>query len=80
VGEIIEADKCYFMVKCGQVETGGTISFQDAQPQIIDAMRQQRFSKLRAEFLQKELEQSTIGSLDAFVTEVLKALPQPVAS
>lgn len=80
VSDVIEAEQCFFLVKCGQVETGGTISFQDAQPQIIDAMRQQRFSKLRAEFLQKELEQSTIGSLDAFVTEVLKVLPPPLTA
>ena len=74
VSEIIESEKCFFIVKAGQVETGGAISFQEAQPQIVEAMRQERFMKLRADFLQKELEQSTIGSLDAFVTEVLKGI------
>ena len=75
--EIIESAKSFFLVKCGKVEGGDVVSFQEAQPQITNTLRQQRFGKLRGEFLQKELDQSTIGSLDAFVTEVLKEIPPP---
>jgi peptidyl-prolyl cis-trans isomerase SurA len=77
VSGIIETPDGFFIVKVGQVEGGDVVSFQDAQPEIIDRLRQERFTRLRADFLQKELEQSSLSSLDAFVTEVLKALPKP---
>ncbi len=80
VSEIIEAADSFFIVKVGQVEVGECVSFQDAQPSISNSLKQQRFAELRAEFLQKELKQSTLGSLDAFVTEVLKSIPPPAGS
>jgi hypothetical protein len=75
--EIIESADSFFIVRLGQVRGGENLSFQGAQPQITRRLRQQRFSLLRGEFLQKELKQSTIGSLDAFSAEVLKAIPVP---
>ncbi len=79
VSDIIEDSKSYFMVKCGQVEDGKVLSFQDAQPRMVDALKQQRFLRLRADFLQSELDRSTIGSLDAFMGKVLDAIPPPRA-
>ncbi len=77
VSEILEAEDGFFIVKLGRQEGGEEVSFVEAQPQIVEYLRQERFSRLRAEFLQGELERSTLGSLDAFVTEVLKAVPPP---
>ncbi len=77
VSGIIETPDGFFIVKLGRIEGGDVVSFQDAQPEIIDRLRQERFNRLRQDFLEKELEQSTFGSLDAFITEVLKALPKP---
>ncbi len=77
VSEIIE-DKAadgFFIVKAGQVEAANVVSFQDAQPDIVDNLRQQRFVKLRADFLQDELDKSTIGSLDDFMDIVMEAIP-----
>lgn len=72
---IIESGKCYFIVKVGKVEPGMEPSFQDAQPHIAETMKQQRFAKLRADFLQGELDKSTIGSLDDFMGQVMDAIP-----
>ncbi|RIK67831.1 MAG: hypothetical protein DCC65_04985 [Planctomycetota bacterium] len=79
VSEVIEdaESQSLFIVKCGRVEGGGVISFKDAQPDIIETLRQQRFVKLRADFLQAELEKSTIGSLDDFMIMVMDAIPSP---
>ena len=74
---IIESAGSFFIVKCGRVEGGTRESFQEAQPKIVGAIRQQKFLERRAAFLQEELERSTIGSLDTFVSQVLRAVPSP---
>lgn len=76
--DIIDAARSFFIVRVGAIEEASRLSFQDAQPEITNALRQQRFVKLRADFLQKELDRSTIGSLDAFVRAVLNAVPTQV--
>ena len=75
--EIIESAKSFFIVKAGTVEPGNVASFQDAQPRITMILKNRRFQELKAEFLQKELEQSTIGSLDDFVTQTMRSVPRP---
>lgn len=77
--ELIESARSFFIVKCGRVEGGQTLSFQEAQPKIVGEIRQQKFLERRAAFLQEELDRSTIGSLDAFVSQVLRAAPSPDA-
>jgi len=75
--DIIESEKSFFIVKAGKVEPGIVVSFQDAQPKITRILKNRRFQKLKAEFLQKELAQSTIGSLDDFVTQTMHSVPTP---
>jgi len=75
--DVLETPDGFFIIRLARLEGGTTQSFQDAQPQIAESLRQQRFNKLRADFLQRELERSTIGSLDAFVEEVLRTVPKP---
>ena len=77
VSEIIEAEKSFFIVKAGRVENTTTVSFADAQPQLMQRWRQERFIKLRGEFLQKRYSQAQVGSLDAFFQRVLAACPEP---
>ncbi len=76
-GDIIETAEGFFIVKVGRVEPAKLLTFDDAQPQIAITLRQRRFLKLRAEFLEGELRRSTISSLDEFVAEVLRAIPEP---
>lgn len=77
VSEIIEAAKSFFIVKVGRVEETKVTSFRDAQPDIIKALKNKRYQKLKAEFLQKELKRASIGSLDAFGNQVMRAIPRP---
>lgn len=77
VSGIIEASKAYFIVKVGKVREAKTQSFEDVQPEMVSAIRNQKFHRQKGEFLQRELEKSTIGSLDRFVAQVLASVPKP---
>lgn len=77
VSEVIEVEKSFFIVKANVVEQGKTTSFTDAQPEIMRKMRQERFIKLRGEFLQKRFAKSQVGSMDDFYRRVLAACPRP---
>jgi parvulin-like peptidyl-prolyl isomerase len=78
--DIIESGNSFFIVKPGKIEAGKVVTFQEAQPEIVNAIKQERFVKLRAEFLQGELEKSTLGSLEEFVNQVMRAVPSPTAA
>ena len=80
--EIIEAADSFFIVKVGRVEGGAVKSFQEAQPEIVRILKNRRFHKRRADFLQDQLQQSqaTIGDLDSFVAQLMNAVPRPSAS
>lgn len=75
--EAFEAARSFFIVRVGRIEGGTTKSFQDAQPEIVDKLQQERFIRLRREFLKQQLEDSTIGSLEEFVTAVIREVPGP---
>ncbi len=77
VSDIIKTDKGYFIVKLGKIEGGEVKSFRDAQPELIGLIKDHHFQRLRGEFLQKEFERSTMGSLDAFAAEAFQAAPRP---
>lgn len=77
VSEVIEVEKSFFIVKAHFVEFGKTTSFTDAQPEIMRKMRQERFIKLRGDFLQKRFAKSQVGSMDHFYRRVLAACPPP---
>ncbi len=75
--EPFEAARAFFIVKVGRIQGGASTSFQDAQPQIAERLRERRFARLRTEFLQKRLDHAHIGSLDDFFHQVLEAAPKP---
>lgn len=77
VSEIIETDDSFFIVKCGKVEGGVTTSFAEAQPQIVRAIKNRHFQKLKSEFLQRELRTANIGAIEPFFRRVLREAPQP---
>lgn len=75
--EIIHAANSFFIVRVGHIDPAEEMTFQQAQPKIVDTLRQERFIRLRTEFLQAELEKATIGSLEDFVTRVMRGIPKP---
>ena len=77
VSEIIETEDSFFIVKCGRIEGGVTTPLSEAQPDIIRAIKNDRFDTMKAEFLQKELAKANIGAIDPFFRHVLRRAPQP---
>lgn len=77
--EPFEASKAFFIVKVGRAEGGETTSFEEAQVSIKPRLREQRFARLRATFLQKRFDQSQVRQeeLDVFFRDVIDAAPRP---
>lgn len=80
ISGIIEASKAFFIIKVGKVLAEQVRSFEDAQPEIIQVLKNRRFQRVKSEFLQQELDESTIGSLDDFVLQVMSNVPKPRGS
>jgi len=78
-GRPFEASKAFFIVRVGRAEGGETVSFRDAQQTIADRLRDQRYAKRRAEFLQKRFDKTHIRNedLDDFFRQVLTSAPTP---
>ena len=72
--------KSFFIVKVGGLEHAQVLSFQEAQPKIMQRLKERSFQRLRSEFLQNQLDQAHIGSLDEFGKQIMAALPQPAFS
>ncbi|HWL92849.1 MAG TPA: peptidyl-prolyl cis-trans isomerase [Phycisphaerae bacterium] len=77
VSEIIEASKAFFIVKVGDVQESTVKSFEDAQPEISQTLQNERFHRVKADFLQQELAKSTMSPLDQFVNQVMGYVPKP---
>lgn len=77
ISGVIEAARSFFIVKVGRVEPAHVQTFEEAQPDIVMRLKNRRFARERSEFLQRELETSTIGPLDAFIAQVIMAAPKP---
>lgn len=75
--DVFEANKAFFIVKAGRVESGGAQSFAEAQRVIATRLRDQNFIELRADFLQERFDRAHISSLDDFYQHVLDTAPNP---
>lgn len=80
VSPIIEDSKSFFIVKAGKTERKEVKSFQEMQPQIAQRIQDERFHKLRADFLEAELRKSTISPIDPFFSQVMNQIPKPKSS
>ncbi len=67
----------FFIVKAGRIEPAKIKSFQEAQPEIVDILREERFQKRKVEFLEREFKRAGIGSLEDFGNQVMRAVPEP---
>ncbi len=69
----------FFIVKAGRIEPAQVKSFLEAQPKIVDILREERFQKRKVEFLQTEFERAGVGSLEDFGNQIMRAVPEPGA-
>lgn len=75
--DIIEAAKSYFIVRVGEIQEESYTPFESLQYELGLRIKNERFQRLKADFLQKELDDSTLGPLDKFVGQVMAAVPKP---
>lgn len=72
VSEPIETESGWYLVKCGRVDAPQTRSFQEAQDEIRDRLRDEKFNRLAAEYVVKLAREATITSLDEFVRQAIQ--------
>lgn len=68
VGEPLETETGWYVVKCGRIEPAGQRAFVDVQEEIRADLMERRFEKLSMDHVLRLAEKATISSLDAFVT------------
>lgn len=71
----IETESGWYLVGCGRIDEPKTISFQDAQDDLRDRMRDEKFNRLAGDYVLKLAREATISSLDEFIRlAVLRAM------
>jgi|GEM_PF-5329516 len=60
VSGVIEGEQGYYIVKARQVEPGKQVSFEEAQEQIEEKLRERQFEALRKDYFERLLQGATI--------------------
>jgi len=67
VSDIIETDTGFWIVKARQVEEGRTESFEQAQEQIDQKLRDEQYAKLTADYFDRLMERATVTHSQRFL-------------
>ena len=67
----IETETGFYLVKASRIEAGKTVGFVEAQEQIHQTLRDQKYLELTQEYFQNLHEKATIIRSDGFVEHVL---------
>jgi parvulin-like peptidyl-prolyl isomerase len=78
ISEIVETDASCFVVKCGRRTPEKTLSFEQAQEQILQDLAEQEFNRRRDAYVRELVEQAAIRPRNQFVLAVMAAAPEPV--
>lgn len=78
--EPVETETGWYIVGCGQVQPERRVPFSEAQAQIRAELGERKFNETLADYVLSLAERATIGSLDAFVDEVLRRAEQTLAA
>ncbi len=79
VSDIIETDDAYFIVRCGQIDTGEPPDFETIQPQLVDRYREALFNRLAEELVADLYARAVIqpANLGRFLRGVVESAPMP---
>ncbi len=75
--EIVETPEAFFIVKAGKVVPAVHVSFAEAQPAIIEALRNKQYEQLKKEYLLDLILRAKIERREEFQEAVLRAVPMP---
>lgn len=77
VSDVIEADEFVYIVKCGRHTPPRRVSFEEAQPKIIEKVKDEQFNKLSQEHVESLLSKATVRPVAEFTQAVVAAAPRP---
>jgi hypothetical protein len=72
VGEPLESERGWCLVKCGAVSPAGQVSFAEAQEDIRRQLSEDKFNQELAEYVLRLAAKATLSSLDLFVHEAVR--------
>ncbi|HOJ74806.1 MAG TPA: peptidylprolyl isomerase [Phycisphaerae bacterium] len=75
--DVIETEEAVFLVRCGKRTPRQQISFEDAQPKIIERVKDEQFNKLSQEHIDSLVKKATVRPVAEFVEAVVAAAPRP---
>ena len=76
--EIVETDDALFVVKCGQRTPASTLSFEEAQQQILQRIAEEEFDRRRDAYIAQLVARAMIRRRDEFHRSVLSAVGRAV--
>lgn len=75
--DLVVTDESLFLVSCGKRTPRQQVSFEEAQPRIIERIKDEQFSRLSQEHVESLLDKATIRPLAEFTEAVAAAAPRP---
>lgn len=75
--DIVVTDESLLLVKCGKRTPRQQVSFEEAQPRIIERIKDEQFSRLSQEHVESLLNKATVRPLAEFTEAVAAAAPRP---
>lgn len=75
--DVVETQDALFIVRCGKRTPARQISFEEAQPGIIERIKDEQFSKLSQEHVESLLNKATVRPMLEFTEAVVWAAPRP---
>lgn len=75
--DVVVTDESLFLVSCGKRTPRQQVSFEEAQPRIIERIKDEQFSRLSQEHVESLLDKATIRPLAEFTEAVAAAAPRP---
>lgn len=67
VSDIIETDRGFYLVRAAKVQPGQVTPFEQAQTEIVEALRKEQFQQMQSEYMNKLYERSTVSQPQGFV-------------
>lgn len=74
---VVEADEFAYIVRCGKHVPSQRVSFESAQPKLIERLKDEQFNRLSQEYVESLLAKATVRPVVEFMQAVASAAPRP---
>lgn len=77
--DVVESDEFAYIVRCGKRVSLQRVSFEGAQPTLIERLKDEQFNRLSQEYVESLLAKATIRPVVEFTQAVVSASPRPAS-